>query len=322
MSKKTKSGSLMLSAYQAAVEETDESKKPMVSLLGLVGEMGDLHSIFKKLMAQKGYPTFQQDLSEEIGDILWYVASIASRYELCLEKIAADNLVKAQNFFKQGERKSFDAGYPDDERFPTKFSVVFQEKDVGKAIQVKIKINDIFIGDALTDNAHADDGYRFHDVFHLAYTAILGWSPVTRALLRRKRKSNPQVDEVEDGARAMIVEEAISIFVFNQASQRNDYRDIKAIDIGLLKTVKRLCANLEVKECTAKQWQKAIHCGFQMFHFLKDNRGGIIDLDLEAQRITYRPLERSMPREGKNVRHKSGDVSRSVAKRSTKTSPK
>ena len=45
------------------------------------------------------------------------------------------------------------------------------------------------IGDELTDNAYKDDGYRFHDVFHSAYVAILGWSPVIRKLLKRKRKS-------------------------------------------------------------------------------------------------------------------------------------
>ena len=39
------------------------------------------------------------------------------------------------------------------------------------------------------------DDYRFHDAFHYAYAAILGWSPVTRALFRLKRKSETDVDE-------------------------------------------------------------------------------------------------------------------------------
>jgi hypothetical protein len=45
------------------------------------------------------------------------------------------------------------------------------------------------LGDDLTDNAYVDDGYRFHDVIHLALIAHLGWSPVVRGLMRRKRKS-------------------------------------------------------------------------------------------------------------------------------------
>ena len=44
-----------------------------------------------------------------------------------------------------------------------------------KGLYVQITLNDVVIGDALTDNAHIDDGYRFHDIFHFAYAAVLGW---------------------------------------------------------------------------------------------------------------------------------------------------
>lgn len=57
------------------------------------------------------------------------------------------------------------------------------------------------IGSPLNDNSHVDDAYRFHDVLHLAYVAILGWSPVMRALFGLKRKSSAKHDRVEDGAR-------------------------------------------------------------------------------------------------------------------------
>ena len=63
------------------------------------------------------------------------------------------------------------------------------------------------LGDDLTDNSYREDGYRFHDVMHLANVACLHWSPVLHALMKRKRKSNRRTDEVEDGARAMIFEE-------------------------------------------------------------------------------------------------------------------
>src|SRR2546425_1996035 len=52
---------------------------------------------------------------------------------------------------------------------------------------------------SIQDNAYDDDGYRFHDVFHFAHLAILGWSPVLRKLLKRKRRNDVLVDEVEDG---------------------------------------------------------------------------------------------------------------------------
>jgi hypothetical protein len=134
---------------------------------------------------------------------------------------------------------------------------------------------------------------RFNDVFHLAYAAVLGWSPVVRKLLRRKRKSDPLVDEVEDGGRAGVVEEAISIFVFNEAAKRGWFADETSIDIGLLKTIIRLTTGLEVQRCTAKQWKSAILQGYGAFRSLKQHRGGRIDVDLDKQTVAYAPLNPS-----------------------------
>ena len=86
---------------------------------------------------------------------------------------------------------------------------------------VKMFIDGKQVGDDLRDNRYDDDGYRFHDVFHLTYASVLGWSPILRALLRRKRKSNPAVDEVEDGGRARVIEEGIAAMVFSYAERRN-----------------------------------------------------------------------------------------------------
>lgn len=49
------------------------------------------------------------------------------------------------------------------------------------------------LGDPLTDNTRRVDAYRFHDAIHLGFMAVLGWSPVMRALLRLKRKSSPRI---------------------------------------------------------------------------------------------------------------------------------
>ncbi len=164
----------------------------------------------------------------------------------------------------------------------------FYEKPLERSLYVKVSVNDVVIGDALTDNSHEDDGYRYHDVFHLAYAAVLGWSPVCRALLKCKRKSNVKIDEVEDGARAAIIEEAISILIFNQAEVRGWYADPSSIDIGLLKTIRRMGVGLEVGACTAKQWQEAISQGYAAFLELKKSGGGDVVVDLDKQRITYR----------------------------------
>lgn len=278
--------------YQHVVEATDERKQRTVSLMGLVGEVGDLHSMMKKLILQKSHPSLRDELCEEFGDLLWYLTSLAVLYGISLEEIATKNAAKAKQLFSEGSVSRFDVGYADDERLPRQFTVNFYEKPLDSRIYVRVSIHGVVIGDALTDNSHKDDGYRFHDVFHLAYAAVLGWSPVCRGLLRCKRKSDPRVDEIEDGARAAIIEEAISILIFNQASDRGWYADANAVDIGLLKTIRRMAKGLEVQSCTAKQWQNAILQGYAVFERLKTERGGDVSVDLDRQKIEYVPAGR------------------------------
>jgi NTP pyrophosphatase (non-canonical NTP hydrolase) len=275
------------SDYQAMVDRTDERKKVMVSLLGLVGELGDINSTFKKLILQRDSPTLREDLREDLGDILWYLTSLAILYKIPLQDVARDSARKTERLYLQGDMNRFDEGFDDEERLPRQFSVTFTEKRNGKQLLVRIMINDVIVGDTLTDNAHKGDGYRFHDVFHLAYAAVLGWSPVTRSILRRKRKSNKRIDEIEDGGRAIVVEEAISVLVFNEAPKRAWYKEESAVDIGQLKTITRLTAGLEVHSCTAKQWKAAILQGYSVFKQLKDHCGGRVDVDLDRQSLTY-----------------------------------
>ena len=60
-------------------------------------------------------------------------------------------------------------------------------------------VDGVRTGNPLRDNNYVDDGYRFHDVFHLAHMAHLGWSPVHRALMGRRRLSDPRTAQIQDG---------------------------------------------------------------------------------------------------------------------------
>ncbi len=112
---------------------------------------------------------------------------------------------------------------------------------------------------------------------------------MVRALLKCKRKSNSRIDEIEDGARATIIEEAVSILIFNQAPERGMYADSSSIDVSLLKTIRRMVAGLEVKACTAKQWQNAICQGYAAFEALKKSGGGEVLVNLDRQELIFRP---------------------------------
>ena len=140
-------------------------------------------------------------------------------------------------------------------------------------------------GDPLTDNRYEDDGYRFHDIHHISYASILGWSPTMRALMRRRRKSDPRVYAVDDGRRAIAVEEGISAMVFSYAERRNFLEGAEGLNYGLLQTVKDMTSHLEVSTRTEGEWTRAIMTGFDIWRQVKARGRGRIQADLEQGTI-------------------------------------
>ena len=127
-------------------------------------------------------------------------------------------------------------------------------------------------------------------MFHLAYAAILGWSPVTRALFKVKRKSKPKVDETEDGARAALVEEGISNWIFSHACQLNYFESITTLDYPLLKAIQAQVKGYEVESCPLWLWEKAILEGYAMFRYLRAQRKGTVIADLNERSISFKPV--------------------------------
>jgi NTP pyrophosphatase (non-canonical NTP hydrolase) len=65
--------------------------------LGLCGEAGEVAEKVKKLVRDDGGVLTEERrsaLSKELGDVLWYVAQLATEAELDLDDIAAANLEK------------------------------------------------------------------------------------------------------------------------------------------------------------------------------------------------------------------------------------
>ena len=152
----------------------------------------------------------------------------------------------------------------------------------------------INVGDRLTDNMIMLDDYRFHDVFHYAYAAVLGWSPVTRALFRLKRKSDSRIDEGEDGARAVLIEEGIATWIFGQAKELRFYESIERGDISfdLLKSIRKFVAGYEIESRPLWMWEEAILQGYAAFRFLKEKRRGIVHIDMLERRLSIEDLTR------------------------------
>lgn len=273
-------------------ERTSE-RDPIVSLLGLAGEAGQLLSEYKKYLRDgDAYKLFPARVREELGDLLWYIASTADEFGITLEEIAASNISKAAERFggelRDGPRQ-FDADLPDGERFPRQLQVVLLSIPAGSEMEtakLRMLLEDGRpLGDDLTDNAYEEDGYRFHDVFHLACMAILGWSPVLRKLLGCKRRSVPKVNDVEDGGRAAVIEEGVSALVFNYALEHNHLNGITKLDYELLRTIKGMTRHLEVSACSTLDWEMTILATYQVWREVSQQRAGILRLDLDARTI-------------------------------------
>ena len=278
--------------YQELAQLTDvyadkkEEENLMIPLLGLAGETGTLLSEFKKHIRDgESYAGFSERAKEELGDVLWYLANLASRLDVPLSEVAKKNLEKTEERWALSDSAEyghvlFDDDYPSHEQLPRSLEIeVAVNSDSGK-VEMFVLPNKSKVGDGLTDNSYEDDGYRYHDVLHFANMAVLGWSPIMRKFLGLKRKSNQRVDEVEDGGRAAILEELIVAYVYNNASERNLYEGLEHVDTELLSTIKRLVAGFEVSRCRTQDWERAILQGYEAFRHLVKNSQGTFKLDL------------------------------------------
>ncbi len=115
---------------------------------------------------------------------------------------------------------------------------------------------------------------------------------MTRALFRVKRKSKDRVDEGEDGARAILIEEGIATWIFGQAKLLRFFKDMKPGDLsfGLLKTVRQFVEGYEADRCPLWLWEEAILQGYAAFRFLKERRRGQIHIDMAQHQLTIEGL--------------------------------
>jgi NTP pyrophosphatase (non-canonical NTP hydrolase) len=227
------------------------------------------------------------------GEVLGLLAMVSEIYRQTLTEIASANLAKIADRWpwnKTAHRVLPVHGEPH-EQFPQRMSIQFIERKIGNRLVVVQQLQKLNIGDPLTDNSHRPDGYRYHDVFHLSYAVHLGWSPVLRALLKLKRKSDPKIDENEDGARAIILEEGVATWIFNHAKGRRLYAGVEEgrLSYAILKQVRAMLDGLQVAETSLWQWERAILDGFKVFRQLLENRGGTVMADLAKHTLTYIP---------------------------------
>ncbi|MBU2147074.1 MAG: nucleoside triphosphate pyrophosphohydrolase family protein [Alphaproteobacteria bacterium] len=286
------SGSILLSSLQPEImprrgEPTAAFER---TLLKLAGSVGILVADFE----EQRFDQNQAALTVRLTAIMANLIQAANEAGVTLEAAAVKNLAKIR------DRWPSVRAYPDlldavalpEEQLPRDLRVEIFEREVRGRTYVFQRCNGLNIGDRLTDNAMTADDYRFHDVFHYAYVAVLGWSPVTRALFRLKRKSAAKVDEAQDGARAILIEEGITTWIFGQAVNLDLFVGMNQGDLpfDLLKHIRQFVAGYEPESAPLWLWEEAILQGYEAFRYLRQHRRARLHIDAGRRRLEIEAL--------------------------------
>jgi len=92
---------MTLNEYQDAARKTaiypNIGNNPTYPVLGLCGETGEIAEKMKKAIRDEGgviSATRRTEMIKELGDVAWYLASLASELGVTLEEVAQANVAK------------------------------------------------------------------------------------------------------------------------------------------------------------------------------------------------------------------------------------
>lgn len=284
--------SITFDALQPAImaRTADPSPAFETTLMQLAGEVGTLVGDQQVGRLSDNRAAF----AGRLVAILRTIIRAANEAGVTLEAAAIKNLAKIFDRWPRTRNypELFDKDAVADEQLPRTLTLEIYERTVRGQVYVFQRCNGINIGDRLTDNAMVADDYRFHDVFHLAHVAVLGWSPVIRSLLRLKRKEDPKLDEAQDGARAILIEEGITTWIFGQALRLDLFEGMNSggLPFDLLKHIRQFVAGYEAEDCPLWLWEDAILQGYAAFRFLRTHRRGRVHVDMINRRLSIETL--------------------------------
>lgn len=95
-----------LDHYQALADQTmahdlDEWQALATLGLGIAGEAGEVADLVKKIIGH-GHPLDMAKMTKELGDVLWYVATLSRHLGLSLQFVAEANIEKLRARYPDG----------------------------------------------------------------------------------------------------------------------------------------------------------------------------------------------------------------------------
>ena len=276
------------------VAECDDFES--LDALGLPDSKEKIEELASKLVVENG--KFVGALNNK-GDIKPYLHSlltifvcIARLSSISMCKVASQNIEKTEKRFSKNYEgiKFFDDDFPIIEQFPRKLVVEIRQEQVGETTKAMLFIDGVMYGDPLDDNISGEeDFFRYHDVFHMSYAAHLWWSPAFRALLNKKRRSDPDTNNNQDGARARLMEEGLTHFIFRYGKDNNFFKGKKDVRVSssVLNIIEAMVKGYEVQDRPLSLWNDAIINAFDVFSKVKDEGGGKITIDMENRKLMF-----------------------------------
>ena len=88
-------------ALRTAALSPDLTLRRAVLGLGIAGEAGEVADLIKKEVGH-GHETDHDKIAKEIGDVLWYVATLADAYGFSLSEVANININKLKARYPDG----------------------------------------------------------------------------------------------------------------------------------------------------------------------------------------------------------------------------
>lgn len=96
---------MTLNKYQELASRTINKRLSNASLEahalhGLASELGEIHGIFQK--AYQGHEVDKLEVKKELGDLLWFIAELATSAGWTLDEIASLNIAKLMKRYPKG----------------------------------------------------------------------------------------------------------------------------------------------------------------------------------------------------------------------------
>ncbi|MCQ3811788.1 MAG: nucleoside triphosphate pyrophosphohydrolase family protein [Acidimicrobiia bacterium] len=135
-----------LNEYKQQSAETDQmddqEEAVKIALFGIAGEAGSVVSEGKKWFRDAGLSQgLEENVKEELGDLLWYVAALARRLNIDLNQVIQENLQKTRELWSSdmGPLPDYDDHRFPEQKFLRNMEVRFVEDRTGQVAIVRME---------------------------------------------------------------------------------------------------------------------------------------------------------------------------------------